>query len=180
MSDASVWMMGPHMNKLMYEGVKWPIFPPDFPQGIRREDMPQLPKSRSNPVWMHFISMVESLGGIASNKTVDITKAYPLQGEISGAIVHNQLIGEEGLKMQWKLEETEDGGNYFAKVVLIQTPQVISALGGKSIPRGSYLVLDGHHAWDAARVCDRSAPRTLRGGFASEYNSLCGPNFPHS
>ena len=172
--SSGAWEMGPHLNKLVYDNVVWPVFPQIFPGGIHREDMPQLDTPQ---VWRRMLEALVESGGVLRNETVDVTKAHPLQAEISGPIVHNHLIGDEGLKMQWKLEETADGARYFNKIVLIKSPVSLQGSNGKTIPRGAFYVLDGHHAWDAARVCDRAAPRTLRGGRASEYNSLCGHKF---
>mmetsp|Transcript_7241 Transcript_7241/g.9169 ORF Transcript_7241/g.9169 Transcript_7241/m.9169 type:complete len:366 (-) Transcript_7241:216-1313(-) len=169
----------PSLNLLDYEERSaYPVFA-QFPEGIRREDMPQLHFNRSSQVWTRFKQIIHLRGGkIKLEQDLDLRQAMPLQSELSGYIVHNLIYGDDGERIRNNLDK--DATWFASHIVLIRTPQLLHSVDGSIIQKGSLIILDGHHTTAVAKLCAQSPHSLLRLG---NYNanlqreSVCGKHF---
>jgi len=164
-----------------YSKLSFPVFE-DYPFGVPRIRMPQFntPVPLTLPgewdtgsYWHLFHGNITLHDGFLSREFVDLKHTQPLQAELSGYIVYNRLLGEDGVIMKDTLDKNAE--IFSEHIVLIRNPTDIVARNGTVIAAGTLLILDGHHTNEVLKICDSMRIQTaLRG---SESISGCGSNF---
>lgn len=148
----------------------YPIFS-SFPQGIRRNEMPQFTYNPTSTIWKDFEKRLKLSGGFISYEKVDLRKAIPLQSELSGFIIYNVLFGDRGELVRKRLKA--DKYWFRKRIVLMRTPAALSSVDGSVIKRKSLLILDGHHTTTVAQLCAELPSGQLR----TPRNASCGRYF---
>lgn len=174
----------PSLNLFDYEArYSYPIFPDEFPAGLERKIMPQMPerhpgssdaREHSN-VWREFYFNVETRGGSIGEEVVDLRYTKPLQSELSGHIVFNVLFGDNGSRIR---EKVEANPRFFSEhVVLVRAPSHLVGKSGERIPAGTLFDLDGHHTNEVLKHCARIQHPNLRHGYIDKEHHICGKGF---
>jgi hypothetical protein len=168
----------PSLNLFEYQPkVSFPVFRAEWPLGVRRQFMPQLPdrfsganNSNVGRVWDSLRRLVEHNGGSLSEEEVDLRFTRPLQCELSGLIVYNHLLDKMAALL---------GGNprlFREHIVLIEAPEDLVGRLGERIAAGSLLNLDGHHTNEALKICAAiQHPNLRRGNLHGDH--ICGKGF---
>lgn len=176
----------PSLNLFDYEAkVSFPVFKDKYPEGLRREQMPQLPARQSANTskegkggkvggqlfWARFENTVRQAGGRFSREEVDLRFTRPLQREISGLIVYNVLFHD--IKEIIK----RDPNMFRDHIVLVETPEEMVGRMGERIPAGTLFNLDGHHTNQVLKLCAKVMHPNLRRGNINMENHVCGSDF---
>jgi len=169
----------PSLNLFDYdERYSYPVFPDDFPSGLERKIMPQLPErsgKESGKVWRDFFYSIGVHGGEVKEELVDLRFTKPLQSELSGHIVFNVLFGDNGSRIREKIESNP---RFFSEhVVLVRTPAPLIGKGGEQIPANTLFNLDGHHTNEVLKHCARIQHPSLRHGYIADDEHICGKGF---
>ncbi|GBG25813.1 Hypothetical Protein FCC1311_020322 [Hondaea fermentalgiana] len=168
----------PSLNLFDYDkDYSYPIFPEDFPIGLQRKIMPQMPdkEGKDKKVWDSFLYNIEIQGGNLVKQIVDLRFTRPLQSELSGHIVFNVLFGDTGSRIR---EKVEADPHFFAeRIILVRTPEALIGSQGEHIPAGTLLNLDGHHTNEVLKHCARIQHPSLRHGYIDNNKHICGKGF---
>lgn len=168
----------PSLNLFDYDkDYSYPIFPEDFPIGLQRKIMPQMPdkEGKDADVWRNFLYTIEMNGGRVVKQLVDLRFTNPLQSELSGHIVFNVLFGDNGSRIR---EKVEADPHFFAeRVILVRTPEALVGKMGERIPAGALFNLDGHHTNEVLKHCARIQHPSLRHGYIDNDEHICGKGF---